>query len=191
MTTRLSDYIVCTDIVRFLIKNDAWKIKRIRKKTSEKIWFESKKTIERLNSILAPFRSTVRLGTDGTSVVHYSGPREWPHTPVPGEDLPEIRNVSSGDTRPRAVLTDDTINQQFLFSSLLVSGRRTFQRRRAISRGERQPSVGWHGWDGRAGKQNYCPFYCRGSNLLSLNADPPRAEAGGQTILSYAKPRVR
>lgn len=34
---------------------------------------------------------------------------------MPGEDLPEIRNVSSGDTRPRAVLTDDTINQQFLF----------------------------------------------------------------------------
>lgn len=128
-----------------------------------------------------------------TSVVHYESTRMATHTHThtntqhlcPQRIFPRFGMFRLGirGAPPRAVLTDDTINQQFLFSSLLVSGRRTFQSNYFQGR-ERQASAGWHGWDGRAGNRNYARFTLPPwpSNLSSLNADPPGAGARGADV---------
>lgn len=92
--------------------------------------------------------------------------------------------------RPRALLTDDTINQQFLFSSLLlssplflsflssplVSGRRTFREELGLS-GRVRGNLPWGDTGEMDGQETKITPALRrrrryGSNLLSLNADP-------------------
>lgn len=132
-----------------------------------------------LNSKFAAIlRSTLRLGTDRTTDfrrplrVHASGythTRTHTHTYAhlcPQRIFPRFGMFRLGirGAPPRAVLTDDTINQQFLFSSLLVSGRRTFQRNYFQGREATYRGVTRVRWTGR--KPKLRPLYAAAMDLI-------------------------
>ena len=109
-----------------------------------------------------------------TSVVHYESTRAATHihahthirTPVPAEDLPEIRNVSSGDTWGAAPGSSDRRYDKSTVSLLLSSGIRTahfpeelFPGREATYRGVTRVR-----WTGR--KPKLRPLYAAAMDLI-------------------------
>lgn len=110
-----------------------------------------------------------------TSVVHYESTRVATHIHAhthtyahlcPQRIFPRFGMFRLGirGAPPRAVLTDDTINQQFLFSSLLVSGRRTFQRNYFQGREATYRGVTRVRWTGR--KPKLRPLYAAAMDLI-------------------------
>lgn len=110
-----------------------------------------------------------------TSVVHYESTRAATHIHArthtyahlcPQRIFPRFGMFRLGirGAPPRAVLTDDTINQQFLFSSLLVSGRRTFQRNYFQGREATYRGVTRVRWTGR--KPKLRPLYAAAMDLI-------------------------
>lgn len=138
----------------------------------------------------AILRSTLRLGTDRTTDfrrplrVHASGythtrTHTYIRTPVPAEDLPEIRNVSSGDTWGAAPGSSDRRYDKSTVSLLLSSGIRTAHFPEELFPGERG-NLPWGDTGEMDGQETEITPALRrrhGSNLLSLNADPPGARA--------------
>lgn len=122
-----------------------------------------------------------------TSVVHYESTRVATHihahthirTPVPAEDLPEIRNVSSGDTWGATPGSSDRRYDKSTVSLLLSSGIRTAHFPEELFPGERG-NLPWGDTGEMDGQETEITPALRrrhGSNLLSLNADPPGARA--------------